>query len=251
MDLRVADGYKSPAQRARRLTEDWFGRNMYCPVCPSDRLGSTRSNTRVVDFQCQRCGAEFQVKARGGPFGARLRDAAYAPMMQRATSGTSPHFAFLQYRRDDWRVCALFLVPGHFITPDVIEKCTPLSPRARRAGWVGCNILASAIPTDGRVGVVERSRIVNPGEVRMAWSRFDWMAGRSADSRGWMMDVLRCVRSLGAKEFSLDAIYAFEGELAGQHPRNMNIRPKIRQQLQVLRDHGILRFLGRGRYAVI
>ena len=29
----LIQGYKSPAQIARRLTEDWLARNMYCPVC--------------------------------------------------------------------------------------------------------------------------------------------------------------------------------------------------------------------------
>jgi type II restriction enzyme len=35
------------------------------------------------------------------------------------------------------------------------------------------------------------------------------------------------------------------------HPLNRNIRPKIRQQLQVMRDHGVLEFLGQGRYRIL
>jgi len=38
LDLRLAEGYKSPSQRARRLTEGWFAENMYCAACPNDRL---------------------------------------------------------------------------------------------------------------------------------------------------------------------------------------------------------------------
>ena len=53
-------------------------------------------------------------------------------------------------------------------------------------------------------------------------------------------------------EFSLQDFYkAFEGRLAAIHPENRNVQPKIRQQLQVLRDHGVLQFLGRGRYRVL
>jgi type II restriction enzyme len=48
--------------------------------------------------------------------------------------------------------------------------------------------------------------------------------------------------------FSLDDAYAFEDRLQRLYPGNRNVRPKIRQQLQVLRDRGWLEFTGRGRY---
>ena len=66
LDVRLADGYRSPSQRARRLTEGWFAENMYCAVCPNDRLERTRGSTEVVDFLCPGCGAEYQVKAKAG-----------------------------------------------------------------------------------------------------------------------------------------------------------------------------------------
>ncbi|HDT15115.1 MAG TPA: hypothetical protein ENN55_02790 [Firmicutes bacterium] len=34
------------------------------------------------------------------------------------------------------------------------------------------------------------------------------------------------------------------------HPENRNIKPKIRQQLQFLRDKGYLYFEGKGRYVL-
>jgi type II restriction enzyme len=46
-------------------------------------------------------------------------------------------------------------------------------------------------------------------------------------------------------------VYRFENRLAGLHPQNRNIRPKIRQQLQVLRDRGLLEFVERGVYRVV
>jgi type II restriction enzyme len=45
-------------------------------------------------------------------------------------------------------------------------------------------------------------------------------------------------------------MYGFEARLAALYPGNINVRPKIRQQLQALRDRGWLEFLGRGRYRV-
>ena len=61
---------------------------------------------------------------------------------------------------------------------------------------------------------------------------------------------MKCVEALGRASFTLDDAYGFEARLARLYPANHNVRPKIRQQLQVLRDRGWLEFLGRGRYRV-
>jgi len=66
-----------------------------------------------------------------------------------------------------------------------------------------------------------------------------------------MADVLACVREIRKPEFALTDAYAFEKRLGALHRHNRNVRPKIRQQLQVLRDRGVLEFLGRGRYRVL
>ena len=62
------------------------------------------------------------------------------------------------------------------------------------------------------------------------------------------MDVLNVVRSLNKNEFSLSEVYAFHPRLAELHPNNRHVRDKIRQQLQILRDLGLLIFLGDGSY---
>jgi type II restriction enzyme len=86
--------------------------------------------------------------------------------------------------------------------------------------------------------------------VRERWRRFAFLKRGLPQSRGWMADVLTCIRELGQDTFTLSDAYGFEGRLARLHPHNRNVRPKIRQQLQVLRDHGIIRFLGGGRYCI-
>ena len=42
------------------------------------------------------------------------------------------------------------MVPKHFFVPDIIEKRKPLAETARRAGWIGCNIVLKNIPNEGR-----------------------------------------------------------------------------------------------------
>ena len=68
------------------------------------------------------------------------------------------------------------------------------------------------------------------------------------EARGWLIEVMRCVEAIGNVEFSLDDVYAFEAHLSALYPENRHVRQKIRQQLQVLRDHGYLDFLSRGYY---
>jgi type II restriction enzyme len=247
----LASKFSSPSQRARVLTEDWFERNMYCPNCPNTSLRKSPNNLMVVDFQCERCGSEYQVKSKKGTLGRKLRDAAFQPMMDRILANRSPHFAFLQYNSTEWTVDALLLVPGHFITTSVIERCAPLSVSARRAGWVGCNILAEAIPSDGRLLAIHDRVALPPHEVRRQWAKFIWLASKPAQTRGWTTELLRRVRNFRGREFALDELYEFEPELSCQFPNNRNIRPKIRQQLQVLRDRGIIQFLGKSTYRAI
>jgi type II restriction enzyme len=62
------------------------------------------------------------------------------------------------------------------------------------------------------------------------------------------VDVLNAIRRLGKPRFSLEDLYDLEPELQSAHPHNRNVRPKIRQQLQVLRDLSLIEFTGRGTY---
>ena len=50
------------------------------------------------------------------------------------------------------------------------------------------------------------------------------------------------------RDFTLEQMYSFEKMLAGKHSDNHHIKDKIRQQLQMLRDNGIIEFTGRGHY---
>lgn len=45
--------------------------------------------------------------------------------------------------------------------------------------------------------------------------------------------------------------YKFEEKLRLKYPQNNFIKDKLRQQLQLLRDKGIIEFVGRGQYRKI
>lgn len=246
----VAAAYKSFSQRARVLTETWAQENLYCPACPSDNLHPTPKGKRVIDFTCPNCDEPYQLKGQSHPFGSRVTNSAYKPKIEAIRTGTIPNFLFLQYDLEMLRVSNLFLVPKHFMSQPIIERRKPLSERARRHGWVGSNILLGNLPADARIPIVEDGYAVPKTTVRDSWNRFLFLREQSVYSRGWLADVLACVRQLDQETFTLADVYTFEGQLAKLHPRNRHIRPKIRQQLQVLRDYGIVEFLGKCVYRI-
>ena len=65
------------------------------------------------------------------------------------------------------------------------------------------------------------------------------------DLAGWLELVYD---NLPAGEFTTRQVYALKGEFARHYPANQNVEAKIRQQLQVLRDMGLVEHLGRGRW---
>jgi type II restriction enzyme len=248
LPLEVAQGYKSPSQIARVVTESWMGRNMYCPVCTANKLCDTPPGTEAVDFVCQRCDAPFQLKALSKPIGRKVVDAAYDAMMRAIQRNRLPHFLFLSYNYPDRKVTDLLLVPSFCLPSSAIEKRNPLAITARRAGWVGCNILLDLVPPEGRISVIRSGNIISKPIVRKNFSQVTPFANFSVKMRGWTLDVLTVLRSLGKKEFTIDDAYSFEAALSHLHPENCHVKPKIRQQLQILRDLGYLDFVGMGVY---
>lgn len=246
----LAAAYKSRCQRARVVTEAWARCNLYCARCDSPRLEPTAPNTRVADFICPRCGAAFQLKSQSRPFSHRVIDSAYEPMQRAVREGRSPHFLILQYEASAWRVLNLTLLPSFALTTSCLEKRKPLSLSAHRSGWVGCNILLFRIPVDARILVISDGRPCAVTAVRQRFRLLEPLERVGHEARGWTLDVLNIVRSLKKPEFCLTEIYARVEELQALHPDNLHIREKVRQQMQRLRDMGLVKFVGRGTYAL-
>ncbi|MBP6965654.1 MAG: restriction endonuclease [Armatimonadetes bacterium] len=242
--------YKNKAQLVRHMSERWGEDNLYCPACDSGSLISTANNTPAVDFHCPGCTSRFQLKSGATWSESRVPDAGYDAMMRALRSDAVPNLMVMQYA-PDWSVRKLLLVPSFFFSPSCIEKRKPLSPSARRAGWVGCNILLSSIADIGKLEMVQDGLVSDPSRVRDRYRILSPLAGREVEARGWTLDVLNMIRHREWQSFSLEDAYTLEPALSGLYPANRNVRPKIRQQLQVLRDMGLIRFLGGGRYVFV
>lgn len=102
----------------------------------------------------------------------------------------------------------------------------------------------------GKIKVIENEMHFPEKEVQRNWKRLSFMDKEHAGKRAWLSDILYCIQQLNKKEFTLDEMYNWEDYLSKLHPKNYNIKPKIRQQLQMLRDGGILEFKSRGAYII-
>jgi len=240
--------FESPSQKARFWTEAWVRNQVFCPNCGRADISKFENNRPVADFHCASCREEFELKAQKTKFGPKVLDGAFRTMLERLGSSENPNLMLMNYDLKALSVTNLFVVPKHFFVPEIIEKRKPLAETARRAGWVGCNILLSGIPDAGKIFFVRDGQALPKDSVLDKWRQTLFLRDEPTDARGWLIEVMKCVELVGKAEFELSDVYAFENRLSKIYPDNHNVRPKIRQQLQVLRDQGYLEFVGRGHY---
>jgi len=225
---------------------------MFCPVCGTPVLGHYEANRPVADFFCNNCKSDFELKSKESKtavIGHKIADGAYETMIQRITSFRNPHLFVMTYA--NWAVNNLLIIPKFFFVPDIIEKRKPLADTARRAGWTGCNIEIGNIPDSGKIFIIKDRKLEDKSKVIDQYQRTLSLQKYKIDSRGWLMDVLKCVERIPNDDFTTQEMYAFVDELKLKYPNNNNVPDKIRQQLQFLRDKGFLQFTTRGHYKKI
>ncbi len=65
---------------------------------------------------------------------------------------------------------------------------------------------------------------------------------------GWKLEVFQCINQIESINFKLDELNEFIPYLKNKFPENNNVEAKIRQQLQFLRDIGLIEFKTKGNY---
>ncbi len=246
----LADSYKANSQKIRIMSEDWMVQNAYCVKCGS-KLKHFENNKPVGDIYCSKCKEEFEVKSNKNIIGKKILGSGYDVMISKIEQGSIPNFFYLNYSKEALQVQNLLIIPKHFFTKSIVIARPPLKPPARRAGWVGCNIDISSIPEKGKIYVVKNGIECNREEVLKTFNSMSFVQNYKIEHRGWLLDIIKCIEMLDKKEFTLEDMYTFEAVLKLKHPNNNNIRPKIRQMLQILRADNYLEFHQRGMYRIL
>jgi type II restriction enzyme len=248
LDPSMGLDYKSPAQLAKALTENWVSREAYCLSCGESSLAHTPENTKALDFRCDSCREPYELKASKRPFGHRVLDGEYETFRHAIASLNNPNLLLLNYDLALMSVRDFRAIPRYALSRLSVIPRTPLGPTARRAGWRGCSIDLEGLPPAALVPIVVDG---NPRPIRAVmsdWRQLEFIEKSTASGREWLPDILSCLRRIGSAEFALREVYRFTPELKALHQRNQNIEPKIRQQLQILVAQGILERIRPGRY---
>ena len=247
-DIKIAERYHSASQKSRVFTEAWVDNEAFCPNCGSS-LDQFQKGRPVADFYCSKCYEEYELKSKKDSIGMKLVDGAYRTMLERLKSDNNPNLFLLNYDLQRFQIQNFFVVPKHFFVPEIIEQRKPLSETARRAGWVGCNILLKDIPLTGKIFYIKNGKVESREQILENWRKTLFLREeKEVAVKGWILDIMNCIDKIGKGEFSLNEVYAFEKPLEQKHPNNRHIKDKIRQQLQFLRDKGYLDFVARGKY---
>lgn len=251
LESKIAKSYKNASQKIRVLSEKWVNNSIYCPNCGYLEVDKYPNNQPVADFYCKNCSEDFELKSKQDTFGTKIVDGAYRTMIERLHSSKNPNFFFLNYNITNLQVTNFLVIPKQFFVPKIIEKRKPLAKTAKRAGWIGCNIVLKNIPQVGKIFFVHNKQIIPKEEVLISWKKTLFLREeKKISAKGWLLDIMRCIERLERKKFTLNDVYTFENELSHQHPENKHIKDKIRQQLQFLRDKGYLEFVCRGTYQI-
>jgi len=123
----------------------------------------------------------------------KIVDGAYETMIRRINADNNPHFFFLNYSNKTFEVQNFIVIPKYYFVNDIIEQRNPLGKNARRAGWIGCNILLKNIPTLGKIFLVKNRNIENRNKVLEKWAKTSFLAKQNKEFRGWTIEVLKMV----------------------------------------------------------
>ncbi len=245
LDFNIAKDYRSGSQKIRIVTENWTEQNAYCSYC-GKQIYQFENNRPVADFYCNNDHEEFELKSKAKKISVKIMAGQYDKMIERIVSDKNPNLFLLSYF--DGCVNNFCIIPKYLLTPSIIEKRKPLAKTAKRAGWTGCNILISHIPEIGKVYYVKDGQITKKQKVLEQFGKIVFLKNEKIESKGWVLDTMKCIDKIKDSKFSLQDVYDFKDELAKLHPENHNIKPKIRQQMQILRDRKLIKFLGNGKY---
>jgi type II restriction enzyme len=199
-NLTLARKYSSASQKIKAMSEDWVGKNTFCPACGSP-VNHFENNRPVADFYCGSCKEEYELKSKKDSMGKKIVDGAYRTMIERLQSEHNPNFFFLNYDLKNFAVMNFLVIPKHFFVPEIIEKRKSLSQAARRAGWTGCNIILDSIPQSGKIFYIKNGKSETKKEVLENWRKTLFLREeKELTTRGWILDTMQLIDKIGKRD---------------------------------------------------
>src|SRR3989338_1191720 len=187
LNARLAEGYKNTSQKIRILTEEWVNHSIFCPNCGRLDVDRYPNNQPVADFYCSNCREDYELKSKQDGLGTKILDGSYRTKMERLRSSSNPNLFVLNYDLQNLCVLNFFVIPKHFFVPEIIEKRKPLAAGARRAGWIGSNILLQKVPQIGKIFLVKQKQVEPKEKVLALWKKTLFLREeKEISARGWL-----------------------------------------------------------------
>ena len=120
-------------------------------------------------------------------------------MCERLAADNNPNLILMSYNRTRMIVTNVIFVPKQFFVREIIQERKPLASTARRAGWIGCNILLSDIPSVGKIFLVRNGEQLQKKSVLEQWGSTRFLKDQGVEARGWLIEVMKCIELIGAK----------------------------------------------------
>ncbi len=112
-----------------------------------------------------------------------MLDGSFRTKCDRLAADNNPNLFLLNYNLKGLSVRNLFVVPKHFFVREIIEERKPLAPTARRAGWIGSNILLNQIPQSGKIYIVRDGQIEPKDSVLSQWNKTRFLRDQGQEAK--------------------------------------------------------------------
>lgn len=119
---------------------------MMCPVCSEKSLIKYMANEKSKDIKCENCKCQIQVKGKKSTKKKqqilKLLGAEYKTTCLSIKENVVHYLVFLySVIGDKYKVDDVLFIDRLDINENCIIPRNPLSSKARRAGWQGCNLI--------------------------------------------------------------------------------------------------------------
>jgi type II restriction enzyme len=133
-----------------KLGEKLVTKRIPCPGCKkSNTLQPLIQNFKCLDIICDFCGYVAQVKTNKvkdiNKIPNKILGGAWGPFKERMMSGRFFHLFIVLVDENSPSKFAIYYLPADLQKPEIFTERKPLSPTARRAGWIGTDYNLSLV----------------------------------------------------------------------------------------------------------
>jgi len=147
--IKENNNWKNKSRIVGEACEEYIKNNLKCLRCNSYNFKKYKTNEKSKDLFCSECDQKYQIKAKclsqkqinkiisknsfktiGGEYSTTINHI-----------DENIDYLIVLYEKQSYKIKNILYVKSEFLNEECIIPRKPLSLKAKRAGWQGCNIL--------------------------------------------------------------------------------------------------------------